>query len=261
MDTFEKLWAAVDLEKVILNFRDSSVAAMAVTDLNGIILWCNDRLADIYEEPKSVLIGSHLGDRVIYPKGVNVETRIGQAIEKGYSELLKTRWMTHSGEEKFMHQRIYRLDDRSGTHIGFWGIAYELTEEKRTINDSKAALRLLHEMREEEIKDKQLEVIEMLKAQSEALCPGKALREDFCPAILAVEESIIKDRPSLNALLTSTELKVAAYVKQGMSIKTIAHKMCVSERTVKNHRHAIRKKLNITRTNIALAKFLQGFPL
>jgi DNA-binding NarL/FixJ family response regulator len=100
----------------------------------------------------------------------------------------------------------------------------------------------------------------MLKMQSDALCPGQDLRNDYCPAIKAVEESIIKDRPRLNRILTPTEAQVAEYTKQGHSIKHIAGQMNISERTVKNHRHAIRKKLNIAHTNINLTKYLQTFP-
>ena len=261
MGEFEKLWTQADLNGLIRTFNATSSAAMVVTDTKGIVLWCNNRLADICEEPEKDLIGSHFGTFVVYPQGVDVKARMQQAVDRGYTDLLKTKWVTKSGKEKFMHQRTYRLDGKDGTHLGFWGIAYELTQEKKSIDDSKTALRVLTEIQAEELKAKQLEVIEMLKVQSNLLCPGKSLRDEYCPAILAVEESIVKDRPSLKALLTNTELKIAAHVKEGLSIKDIANKLCVSERTVKNHRHAIRKKLNITRTNISLTNFLQGFPL
>ena len=153
MSTFEKLWSKVDLECLILKFQETSTAAIALIDTNGIILWCNNRLAEVYEEAKKDLIGSHIGARVIYPKGIDAGGRIKQAIETGYTELMQTKWVTKSGEEKFMHQRIYRLDDKHGNLIGFWGIAYELTKEKRTINDSRVALRALTEMQKEEVKE------------------------------------------------------------------------------------------------------------
>ena len=261
MGTYEKMWANADFNGLIRTFSETSSAAMVVTDTKGIIVWCNHTLADICEETEEDLIGSHFGTFVVYPQGTDVGARMQQAIERGYTDLLKTKWVSKSGKEKFMHQRTYRLDGKDGTHLGFWGIAYELTQEKKSIDDSKTALRVLTEIQAEELKAKQLEVVEMLKVQSDLFCPGKSLRGEFCPAILAVEESIIKDRPSLKALLTNTELKIAAHVKEGWSIKDIADKLCISQRTVKNHRHAIRKKLNITHTNISLTNFLQGFPL
>ena len=234
---------------------------MAITDVDGIILWCNETLADVYEQPKNEILSSHLRDRIVYPKGIGIEDRIQQAIEHGYTEKLQATWTTITGKKKFMHQALYKLNDNQGKHIGFWKIAYELTAENTLISDSKAAIRLLTAMREEEIKEKKLEVIETLKIQGNILCPAKKLRGKICPAILAVEESIVREQAAIRTLLTNTELEIARYVKRGISIKKIADKMSISERTVKNHRHSIRKKLNISNTNISLTKYLQSFPL
>jgi DNA-binding CsgD family transcriptional regulator len=261
MDAGEKLWSNVNLQHFVQMFIETTTAALVIADTNGIILWCNDRLADIYEEPKNDIISSHISDRVIYPKGVTVGERIKQAIELGYSEMLQTKWVTKTGIEKFMHQRIYRLDDRTGMHIGFWGIGYELTRENQVITDTKNAVRVLADLQKEEIQEKQMDVIEMIKMQSEALCPNKNLRGEHCPAILAVEKSIFNDQISLKMLLTNTEHKIAAYTKRRMTIKAISKVMNISERTVKNHRHSIRKKLNISNTNISLTEYLQNHPM
>jgi DNA-binding CsgD family transcriptional regulator len=261
MDAGEKLWSNVNLQHFAQMFIETTTAALVITDTNGIILWCNDRLTDIYEEPKNGIISSHLGDRIIYPKGVTVGERIKQAIELGYTELLKTKWVTKTGIEKFMHQRVYRLDDRVGNHIGFWGIGYELSSENQVITDTKNAVRVLADLQKEEIQEKQVDVIEMIKMQSEALCPNKNLRGGYCPAILAVEKALVEDQISLKMLLTNTEHKVAAYTKRRMAIKAISKEMDISERTVKNHRHSIRKKLNISNTNISLTKYLQSHPM
>jgi PAS domain S-box-containing protein len=257
MDAFGKLWANVDTIRMLQSFIESSTAAEVICGTDGIIVWCNDKFTLIHEQPREDLIGSHFGEYVVYPKGGSADDRIKTSIENGRTELQKAKWITKSGKEKFMHQRLYRLDDIHQNHIGFWGIAYELTEEKKSIDDSKTAIRVLTEMHNEDCKKKQLEVIEMIKSQSNVLCPGKNLRGKYCPAILAVEEFINKGRPAINNLLTKTELKVADYAKQGESIKTTSMKMSISQRTVKNHRHSIRKKLNITHTNISLTNYLQ----
>lgn len=255
------LWANANVHGLFEVFSRTSTAAMAITDVTGIILWCNDTWADVYEQPENEILGSHLRDRIVYPKGIGIEDRIQQAIALGYTDKLQTPWTTITGKKKFMHQALYKLDNKQGKHIGFWKIGYELTAENTLISDSKAAIRLLTEMREEEIKEKKLEVIETLKVQSNILCPAARLPGKTCPAILAVEESIVKEQAAIRALLTNTELDIARYVKKGLSIKKIADKMSVSERTVKNHRHSIRKKLNISNTRISLTKYLQSFPL
>lgn len=261
MGPASSLWSNANVHGLFEVFSQTSTAAMAINDVDGIILWCNDTWANVYEQPRNEISGSHLKDRIVYPNGIGIEDRIQQAIEHGYTDKLQTTWNTITGKKKFMHQALYRLDDNQGKHIGFWKIAYELTAENTLISDSKAAIRLLTEMREEEIKEKQLEVIEKLKVQGNILCPAKKLRGKICPAILAVEESIVKEQSAISALLTNTELEIARYVKRGISIKKMADKMSISERTVKNHRHSIRKKLNISNTQISLTKYLQSFPL
>jgi len=46
MDAAEKLWAKVDLENLVQKFVATTTAAMAIADAKGVILWCNERLAD-----------------------------------------------------------------------------------------------------------------------------------------------------------------------------------------------------------------------
>ena len=260
MNEFKSLTNRIDSLNFMQLFAKTTTALIVITNTKGFILWCNDRFSDVYEVPKNKIIGSYLGDHVVYPKGVDIEVRMQEAIDKGCSALLQTSLVTRTGNEKFIHHQIYRMDDKQKQLIGFFGIGYELTMEKRVIDDSKTAIRVLNEMREEEIKGKQLEVIEMMKVQCNVLCTGEAPHGKYCPAILAVEESLIKGQPSLKALLTNAELQVAKYVKMGMPTKRISNKMGISERTVKNHRHAIRKKLNISQTNISLTNYLQSLP-
>jgi len=58
------------------------------------------------------------------------------------------------------------------------------------------------------------------------------------------------------SLLTETEIKIAAMVKNGMSSKEITDLMNISLETVKTHRKHIRKKLNIHNTKYKLSSYL-----
>ena len=59
------------------------------------------------------------------------------------------------------------------------------------------------------------------------------------------------------ASLTSTEMEVAALVKDGKRIKQIANDMCISEGAVSFHRKNIRAKLGLKHKKINLHTFLQ----
>lgn len=57
--------------------------------------------------------------------------------------------------------------------------------------------------------------------------------------------------------LSSTEMHVAAMIKNGLASKEIAGKLYISLNTVKTHRRNIRKKLNIHNSDINLANYLR----
>ena len=259
-----EIMSNADLEGLVDAFVRTSTAAFIVTDVDGIVLWCNARVVDLYNGPVSEIIGADIRDIMLhhaFQEVVRSNQRLQQARERGYTEIARSRLVTGPNNDRFIHHWVYRLDDRDGNHIGFVGVIYEVTDENRSIEESRAAIKVLSEMREGEIREKQLQVIEMVKARGAALCPVKLQDDADCPAVTAVEASVKENDYSLAGLLTTTELIVAKYVRQSMSIKAISEKMCISERTVKNHRYAIRKKLNLSHSNVPLGKYLNGFKI
>jgi len=60
------------------------------------------------------------------------------------------------------------------------------------------------------------------------------------------------------ALLSASEMKVAALIKNGLSTRQVAQQLNISEETVKTHRRNIRKKLNIQNSNISFATYLRS---
>ena len=59
--------------------------------------------------------------------------------------------------------------------------------------------------------------------------------------------------------LSSAEMRIAAMIKNGLTSKEIAEKLCISLDTVKTHRRNIRKKLRIHESNINLANYLRHY--
>jgi len=60
------------------------------------------------------------------------------------------------------------------------------------------------------------------------------------------------------ALLSASEMRVAALIKNGLNTRQVAQQLNISEETVKTHRRNIRKKLNIQNKNISLAAYLRS---
>ncbi len=64
--------------------------------------------------------------------------------------------------------------------------------------------------------------------------------------------------PQIVRVLSATELRVAALIKNGLTTEQIAQHMFVSDCTVKSHRRNIRKKLNLNHSNRNLKAYLQS---
>ncbi len=67
----------------------------------------------------------------------------------------------------------------------------------------------------------------------------------------------LRMEPQIAQVLSATELRVAALIKNGLTTDEIAQHMFVSSCTVKSHRRNIRKKLNLNHSKLSLKGFLQ----
>ena len=66
-------------------------------------------------------------------------------------------------------------------------------------------------------------------------------------------------KQKLSTILTSTELRVALLIKNGLKTGEIAEHMYISPETVKSHRKNIRKKLGLNNSSRNLAVYLNSF--
>jgi DNA-binding NarL/FixJ family response regulator len=67
----------------------------------------------------------------------------------------------------------------------------------------------------------------------------------------------LKDSADIILSLSSTELRIAAMIKTGLTSPEIANLLHLSLDTIKTHRRNIRKKLKINNSKINLATFLE----
>ena len=64
--------------------------------------------------------------------------------------------------------------------------------------------------------------------------------------------------PQIAHVLSNTEFRVAALIKNGLTTDEIASHMYVSPCTVKSHRRNIRKKLNLNHSSRNLKSYLKS---
>ncbi len=141
-----------------------------------------------------------------------------------------------------------------------------IKERTAELEDMNAALKVLLKKRDEdksEIEAKIVSNIEVLilpflnKLKTGLNKPNQQTLMDIIEANL--EEIITPFTKNLSTPLndlTPAEIKVAAFIKQGLSNKEIAEALNNSVRTVTNHRDHIRRKLGIKNKKINLSSFL-----
>jgi DNA-binding CsgD family transcriptional regulator len=96
----------------------------------------------------------------------------------------------------------------------------------------------------------------------ESLCANKQFQScaelDMLLAYLHDITSGLSEGMKASFLLSPTELRIAAMIKNGLSNSEIASQLFISESTVKTHRKNIRRKLNLRDSKINLRSYLQA---
>ncbi len=137
----------------------------------------------------------------------------------------------------------------------------ELTENKIQLEEINSALRVLLKKREqdkEELEENILANVEKVVMPILAKMQRRLTGKDkvYAEMLESNLEDIISPftkRLSFKYLnLTPTELRVAGFIKQGMTTKEIAAFMNLSPKTIEDHRKHIRKKLGISNSKINL---------
>ena len=145
----------------------------------------------------------------------------------------------------------------------------ELEIEKSNLKEANIALQVLLDKRYEDKKEMEENVLtnvtEMMIPYFEKIRKTKLNVQQ--QTILSILESYLNEIASpftrkisqtyLN--LTPTEIEVANLIRHGRNSKEIADIMCLSTRTIYNHRKSIRKKLGIENKEINLRSYLLSF--
>ena len=199
------------------------------------------------------------------------------------TKALDWKLVAKDGSMRFIEVSVTLKRDLNSQPIGFMGIARDITDRRQYLETLEAREKEL------EIKTRSLEEVNTtLKVLLERRDLDKAALEDtiignindlVIPYLERVKKRTADKRSQAHltvlennletitssffrrlttkyANLTATEIEVANLVKNGKSIKEIADLLCISGKTVENHRMSIRKKMGIANTKTSLRSHL-----
>lgn len=239
-------------------FRKNSIFGQLILDLDGIIVWCNKKMEEIYETKRETLIGKKLGYKLEYRNGETAKKRIEQAIKNKISEpaiiIIKTKQ-----KKKYSIGQLYRMENHKNETVALYGLLFENTNEIQRIKEHETTLKVITQFHENIVKERELNIIKRIEMQCKLICPNN--KHQPCPAISNIKNTIDTNKPLNFEALTYHEQRIARFVKVGHSIKECAENLNLSERTIINHRMNIRKKLNLTGTPFSLQKYLAAFEI
>jgi DNA-binding NarL/FixJ family response regulator len=143
----------------------------------------------------------------------------------------------------------------------------KLTEANKQLMETNNALSVLAQNIERTRKETEFQISKKVRASImplfEKFSENKLLNEyrveldvlmDFMDDLL----TDLSSEPQIGHLLSPTEFRVAALIKNGLTTDDIAKHMYISPCTVKSHRRSIRKKLNLNHSSRNLKTYLKS---
>lgn len=268
-----------------------------LTNRYGFSPKCLNRSLDVNEEIKSEFYNVVLLDVMMPGKsGIELVLEIRKlspdtkvVVMTGYAEkeivIQALRYGAFDFIEKpftsdFIYHAVKRAIDTQRTELEFKQ-AYEelkvkreelvlsenrLKQVNRQLLETNKALSVLAQNIDRTRKETEFQVAEKIRTSIVPILDKVAgdnrydgLRHDLDLLLEVVDDLLttLSDDPQINDVLSATEFRVAALIKNGLSNEEIADHMCISNYTVKSHRRRIRKKLNLNNSSKNLQEYLR----
>lgn len=258
-----------------------SHAIVAITDLQGQIVYVNDRFCQLSGYSKDELLGESHGivNSNFHPKAFFQE--LWQTISAGESWSGVIRNRTKTGGYYWVKTSIFPFRSPSGKAVGYISVRTDITEQIEAMTQLDQVRRELEHDREalqrknaalaellNYLDDEKNKIIETMKANFEiavfpmidqliAADPAKRrYYEHIRRNLHQIADPTLQKVQSTSSKLTPKELQVCSMIRQGLTVKEIAQLLHLSPRTVDKHRENIRKKLGITDRRINLGSYL-----
>jgi ATP/maltotriose-dependent transcriptional regulator MalT len=142
----------------------------------------------------------------------------------------------------------------------------ELEKVNRELLDTNKALMALAKNIDREKEDAEKKIVQIVRSRVMPILEEFQRNPSFEKYRMEIDELMrslsdltpgLKDSADIILSLSSTELRIAAMIKTGLTSPEIANLLHLSLDTIKTHRRNIRKKLKINNSKINLATFLE----
>ena len=164
-------------------------------------------------------------------------------------------------------EQIGTIATRISAELELQEMNRQLTVERQALQEANTALRVvlsrIEQEKQEIRRDVNTNVERVLKPILQALSlqlstPQRNYIEMLQKSLDDITSPFVSHLSESFRALTPTEIAICNMIKSGMRTKEIAEVRGVSEATVNRHREKIRRKLEITNSEINLATFLQS---
>jgi len=262
---------------------DSSPDAIAVTDMDVVIVDCNQAGLDmIGYSTKQELIGNRAFKLIAYEDRERAEKNMRETLKHGSLKNVEYTLLRKDGRKLPVELAASVIQDDTGKLAGFVAIIKDISERKKaeeSLRKSEAKLKRQKLVLEQknialreiiaqiEVEKRKLKddisanassvlfpILEKLKDNKSAQEYIDLLRHHI-EGLTSSFGSKITDKQTK---LTPREIEICNMVKAGLSNKDISGLLHISCQTVEGHRKSIRQKLGISNKNVNLTSFLRN---
>jgi len=284
----EQVWAEKALRKSEEKYRtilESIEEGYYEVDMEGNFTFFNDSICKMFGYSRDELLGMNnreYADKKTAKKAYKVFNKVYKTGKP--KNMVDVEIIRKNGGRRNIEASISLMKDSQGNAIGFRGIFRDVTERKRaeraikkreaelaSVNkqliETNKALSVLAKNLDITQKESEKRVIQRIRSYIipiiEKLRQDKNIeryRADFdllthCIRDLTLD---LANDIKIALALSTTELRVASLIRNGMSNQEIAKHLYITAATVKTHRRNIRRKLDLHNSGINLKAYMKS---
>jgi PAS domain S-box-containing protein len=255
---------------------------LVMKDRNGVYRAVNPAFCRFLAMPEQKIIGRTDFDLFPRPEAETCRNDDEKVMETGKPRV-QVRATVRGAEKKWLQVSKTPIFDETGTCLGVLSLVRDITQHRKAEEDLKKREADLFRVNKELLDTNR--ALSVLAANIEKNWKemergiGLTISSKVMPMVdLLRQDKGLRHRAELDMLatyvnnltsglangmvvatsLSSTELRIAAMVKNGLTSQEIARQLNVSLHTVKTHRKHIRKKLKIQNSGINLSTYLKS---